>query len=78
MALRGGADGLDFYRGIVDRWAGRLEPGGMLAFEIGIHQEDAVREILENKCFENVCFFRDLCGIIRVVTGRARPQGRVP
>lgn len=69
MALRGGADGLRFYEGIAEKWISHLQPGGMLACEIGRGQETAVAKIFENNCFKNVCFHRDLCGIIRVVTG---------
>lgn len=69
MALYGEEDGLAFYRGITERWTSRLRPGGMLAYEIGMGQERAVEEQLKNKCLQNICFHRDLCGIIRVVTG---------
>ena len=71
LALAGGPDGLLFYRSIAREWRRRLRPGGMLALEIGAGQETAVSEILKNDCFENVCTYRDLCGIIRVVSGIA-------
>ncbi|MDE7195121.1 MAG: peptide chain release factor N(5)-glutamine methyltransferase, partial [Oscillospiraceae bacterium] len=38
-ALYGGSDGLDFYRGILPRWAGCLKKGGLFASEIGMGQE---------------------------------------
>lgn len=73
MALFGETDGLAFYRGITERWTERLNPGGMVAYEIGLGQENAVAEMLKNKCLRNVCFHRDLCGIIRVITGTKKP-----
>lgn len=69
MALYGGNDGLLFYRGITSVWKERLCNGGMLAFEIGMGQQDDVEEILKQNGFKDVCTKQDLCGIIRVVTG---------
>jgi len=46
MALRGGPDGLDFYRSIVNHYSAALKPGGLLALEFGMGQGDAVCEIL--------------------------------
>ena len=46
MALYGGEDGLDFYRAIAKNYASALKPGGLLAFEIGDTQGDAVCRIL--------------------------------
>ncbi len=37
-ALRGGEDGLDFYRAILTHWTGLLAPDGFLLFEIGYDQ----------------------------------------
>lgn len=76
MALRGGPDGLEFYRGIAERWTEHLEPDGMLALEIGKGQEEAVRKILENNRLKNICFYQDLCGIIRVITARRGCAGK--
>lgn len=68
-ALDGGADGLDFYRGIAKTWRRRIHPGGGLFFEVGAAQAADVAEILKNNCFINICTHRDICGIIRVVGG---------
>ena len=46
MALYGGVDGLDFYRGIADKYRDALKPGGYLCFEFGMGQGDAVCQIL--------------------------------
>lgn len=68
MALFGGEDGLFFYREITARYAGRLKPGGMLAYEIGMGQQQKVSEILNNSGLKSICQTPDLHGIIRVVS----------
>ncbi len=67
MALRGGEDGLFFYRELTRLWKNRLKPDGWLFYEIGMGQADAVRGILEQNGLESVCTARDLCGIIRTI-----------
>lgn len=47
LALHGGDDGLQFYRGIVRNYSQVLKPGGFLCFEFGMGQGDAVCRILE-------------------------------
>ncbi len=49
LALDGGADGLIFYRRIVDAFADRLSPDGCFVFEIGYDQGDALREIARDR-----------------------------
>lgn len=68
-ALDGGADGLDFYRKIVDQSIKVLKVNGILAFEIGYNQGEAVKSIMENKNYKNVKIIKDLAGLDRVVTG---------
>lgn len=70
MALDGGIDGLFFYRALTKAYAGRLGPGGMLAYEIGMGQEGQVSEILHNSGLDFICQTPDLHGIIRVVTAK--------
>ena len=74
MALLGGEDGLQFYRELTRLWKRQLKPGGWLLYEIGMGQESAVREILEQNGLESVCTARDLCGIIRVIGARTSVQ----
>ena len=65
-ALFGGEDGLDYYRRMIPLWGAKLNPGGMLAAEIGMGQENDVMRIFE----ENGLHPRsqkDLCGVIRVI-----------
>ncbi len=70
-ALSGGIDGLDFYRRIVEIAPENLSNDGMLIFEIGIGEGDAVASLMENN-FTNIKIKKDLAGIDRVVTGRIR------
>lgn len=70
MALAGGEDGLYFYRRITALWGEVLKSGGLLFFEVGIHQAEAVGEILRENGFEAIELLPDLAGILRVVKGR--------
>lgn len=45
IALDGGADGLDFYRAILCRFARHLKDGGCFLFEIGYDQGEAIRTL---------------------------------
>lgn len=76
-ALDGGEDGFDFYRGIVRIWADRLNPDGIMLFEIGAGQEDEVMEIMIQAGLKDVRVRRDMAGINRVVIGRNIEQGNV-
>ena len=67
MALYAPNGGYYFYEEITRIWKDRLNPGGMLFYEIGMGQEERVSQILANNCFQNICFEKDICGIIRVV-----------
>ncbi len=75
MALYGGADGLDFYRSITGNWLEALVPGGMLYFECGWQQAEAVVGLCEAAGLLDVTIHEDLSGIQRVVSARA-PRGR--
>ena len=59
---------MTFYREITEKCRS-LKTGGLLAFEIGIKQEDSVKEILEQNSFRDIDYRCDLNGIIRVVAG---------
>lgn len=68
MALDGGEDGLYFYRELTEKYTKLLKNDGELFYEIGIGQENDVKNILIDNNLKNVCFYTDLCGIIRVVS----------
>lgn len=68
LALAGGPDGLDFYRRIVRDAVQYLNPGGLLAVEVGIHQAQAVAALadpVEQLVFTEI--IKDYSGIERVV-----------
>ena len=67
-ALFGGEDGLDYYRRMVPLWGAKLNPGGMLAAEIGMGQHGDVTRIFEENGLR-AGFEKDLCGVIRVIYG---------
>ena len=66
LALRGGMDGLDFYRRIADGLDAVLTADGEALLEIGMGQEADVIGFLTERGFEARAH-RDLCGINRVI-----------
>ena len=69
MALDGKEDGLYFYRKIIREAEGYLKPGGILAFEIGYDQGEAVSGLMKNQGYEQIQVVQDLAGLDRCVTG---------
>ena len=68
MALDGGADGLDFYRRIAAEAHTHLNPGGMLAMEIGCRQAESVAALLEAAgAYRDIAVVKDLYGLDRIV-----------
>ena len=68
-ALDGGPDGLKFYKAIIKYWKHLLPQGGMLLFEVGEGQAEAVSEMLLNGGFRTAATKRDTLGVDRVVLG---------
>lgn len=68
-ALDGGEDGLLFYREITKAAKAYLPGGGMLFYEIGCEQGQAVKEIMEDNGFREVETVKDFSGLDRVVFG---------
>ena len=58
-ALDGGEDGLDFYRYIVGEYARYLRPDGIMIFEIGYDQGEALKNIAESRGY-GCEIFKDL------------------
>lgn len=69
LALDGGEDGLEFYRKIVSGACDFLTPGGLLAFEIGYDQGEALRGMLTRAGYRKVEILKDLSGLDRVALG---------
>ena len=64
-ALDGGEDGMLFYRAILDNFASRLAPHGLILFEIGYDQEEDITSLAASRGFS--CEVkRDLAGLPRV------------
>ncbi len=69
LALDGGADGLSFYRRLLQEAPGHLHQGGLLAVEIGWNQGKAVRDFFVEAGLQKVEVLLDFAGKDRVVTG---------
>lgn len=68
-ALDGMEDGLFFYRKIVKESKKYLTHEGMLFFEIGYEQGQAVSEMMKEAGFQDVTVVKDFAGLDRVVYG---------
>ncbi len=72
-ALDGGKDGLIFYKKIIDFSKKRLLSGGILAFEIGFDQGEAVEKIIKDtNQFKSIKIIKDLAGCDRVIISEMR------
>lgn len=69
LALDGAEDGLYFYREIVGESRTYLSKGGMLFFEIGYDQGEAVSGLMKQSGFLEVQVIKDYGGLDRVVCG---------
>ena len=69
MALKGGMDGLDFYRRIAAGLREHLLPGGVLLLEVGFDQAERVAELLRAAGCETACH-EDYQHILRMVEAR--------
>lgn len=67
-ALFGGEDGLDFYRELIPIWSKRLNANGILAFEVGDNQAEAVQKLMTQAGLKTE-IVKDLQGIERIVIG---------
>jgi release factor glutamine methyltransferase len=72
IALFAGETGLDIYRRLIPEAARVLRPGGLLAFEFGFNQADAVKELAAG--WDGVELTPDLAGIPRVLSCERRPD----
>ena len=69
IALDGEEDGRVFYRRILSDCKKNLKKGGMLFFEIGYDQAEAVKGMMEQAGFLEVTVKKDFGGLDRVVFG---------
>ena len=69
-ALDGGADGLDFYRRILQDASSRLNLGGSLMMEVGFDQAQSVLHLARDRGFEQVATLPDRNRIPRVIVAK--------
>ena len=69
LALDGGDDGLMFYRRIIDGAPAHVKRESALFFEVGADQGDAVKELMLQAGYHDVCIVKDYAGLDRVVHG---------
>lgn len=74
MALDGHEDGLFFYREITAKAGEYLEENGILAFEIGYDQGEAVCTLMKQEHYREIRIVKDLAGLDRVVIGRKQQE----
>lgn len=68
LALDGGADGLDFYRTIVEKAHEFLKKKGTLYLEIGYDQAEDLKKMMKDSGkYEQIEIMKDLAGLDRIV-----------
>lgn len=70
VALDGGADGLDLYRGLIPQAMALLRPGGWCMLEHGYNQAPDVTALLAAGGFKGMVSFKDLGGHWRVTAAQ--------
>ena len=75
QALFGGEDGLDLYRRMIPEAQVYLAEGGILVFEAGHDQWEAIESLLIRNDYTEVGHFEDLNGIPRFIYGRKALTG---
>lgn len=70
MALKGGEDGLLFYRHLARAYREKLVPGGALVLEIGAAQGNSVCSLLEENGWHSIALVQDTAGLDRCVSAR--------
>lgn len=76
VAIDGGADGLDFYRRIIEKAPGYLKEKGLVCFEIADGQKRALEDIFQKDGrFTVTNFFNDYAQRDRVVIAELKDNG---
>jgi release factor glutamine methyltransferase len=70
IALFAGENGDEVLRKLIEQAPSHLNPGGLLALEIGINQAEGLTEFLRLKNYHDIEAKRDYSGIPRFVLGR--------
>ena len=69
-ALAGGRNGLRAYRTIVKSVQSVLKKSGLVAFEVGFAQAEAVAQLLAKNSFCDVRVSKDLAGVERIISAQ--------
>ena len=70
VALFGGPSGDELVRKLIEEAPSHLEPGGLLALEIGLGQAEGLSAFLRQKNYHDIALKRDYSGITRFVLAR--------
>lgn len=76
IALDGGNDGLYYYKRIVPELKKHLKPNGLVYFEHGKGQENAIKSLLEEYGFSEIEILQDYNGINRFIKAVSKPKER--
>ena len=70
VALFGGSSGDELVRKLIEETPSHLEPGGLLALEIGLGQAEGLLDVLRQKNYHDIESKRDYSGITRFLLAR--------
>ncbi|MEY2543841.1 MAG: release factor glutamine methyltransferase, partial [Verrucomicrobiota bacterium] len=70
VALFGGPGGDELMRKLIEKAPSHLEPGGLLALEIGVDQGEGLCEFLRQKNYHDIELKRDYSGVTRFLLAR--------
>jgi release factor glutamine methyltransferase len=70
IALFAGTRGDELVRELIDHAPARLQPGGMLALEIGLAQSEGLLSALAEKNYRDICSKNDYNGVTRFLFAR--------
>jgi release factor glutamine methyltransferase len=70
VALFGGPNGDELMRKLIEKAPSHLEPGGLLALEIGVDQGEELCEFLRQKNYHDIELKRDYSGVTRFLLAR--------
>ena len=70
VALFGGSSGDELVRELIEQAPAHLEPGGLLALEIGLGQAEGLSDFLRQKNYHDIELKKDYSGISRFLLAR--------
>ena len=70
VALFGGSSGDELVRKLIEQAPAHLEPGGLLALEIGLGQAEGLSDFLRQKNYHDIQLKKDYSGISRFLLAR--------